>query len=611
MAPVVECWEAFSRCCRLCSRAEFVETDTNPDIMKKQCSGDASETAILRFTESINGSVAEYRRQYPKVAERPFSSSYKYQFSIHKNSAPGADGSNFFLVMKGAPERILQMCGTYMEANGQTQPIDERFVYGFEETYRSLGSKGLRVLALCDYEFTQFPANHRFNLDEEMGFELKNLRFLGLVAMIDPPRPTVPDAVRKCRSAGIKVIMVTGDHPITAQAIARSVNIFSHSHRRSTRISILATDGQIRNNTASIVVPGEDLLEMSDDELRDVLNDYQEIVFARTSPQQKLRIVENCQYLGQIVAVTGDGVNDSPALKKANIGIAMGITGSEVSKQAADMILLDDNFATIVIGVEEGRRIFDNMKKTVSYIMAGSVTTLYPFIVYVIFGFPLAIGTVTVLLICLGTDMMPAIALGYEKAESDIMHLAPRNPKIDKLVTGQLLLRAYLLIGLIETSAGFFGYFLTFLNYGYGPTYLWQSRAHWEDTARNSTNIYGEVHNYEQRMEFQYEAQSAYFIVIVVVQWIDVIICKTRRLSIFQHGFDNHFLTFSLFFETAMSVFFCYTPKVNQVLSLRPVHGMVWLSAVPFFFYIFIFDELRKLFIRRFPFSFFSKELIV
>jgi sodium/potassium-transporting ATPase subunit alpha len=188
MAPVVECWEAFSRCCRLCSRAEFVETDTNPDIMKKQCSGDASETAILRFTESINGSVAEYRRQYPKVAERPFSSSYKYQFSIHKNSAPGADGSNFFLVMKGAPERILQMCGTYMEANGQTQPIDERFVYGFEETYRSLGTKGLRVLALCDYEFTQFPANHRFNLDEEMGFELKNLRFLGLVAMIDPPR---------------------------------------------------------------------------------------------------------------------------------------------------------------------------------------------------------------------------------------------------------------------------------------------------------------------------------------------------------------------------------------------------------------------------------------
>ncbi|CAG2117346.1 unnamed protein product [Medioppia subpectinata] len=251
------------------------------------------------------------------------------------------------------------------------------------------------------------------------------------------------------------------------------------------------------------------------------------------------------------------------------------------------------------------------MKKTVSYIMAGSVTTLYPFVVYVIFGFPLAIGTVTVLLICLGTDMMPAIALGYEKAESDIMQLRPRNPKTDKLVTAQLLLRAYLLIGLIETSAGFFGYFLTFLHEGFEPTLLWQSRIAWENTSLNMTNSYGQVFTFKQREEIQMEAQSAYFIVIVVVQWIDVIVCKTRRLSIFQHGFDNHFLTFSLIFETALSVFFCYTPKVNEVLSLRPVKGWVWLSAIPFFFLIFIFDETRKWFIRRHPFNFFAKELIV
>ncbi len=140
-------------------------------------------------------------------------------------------------------------------------------------------------------------------------------------------RPSVPDAVKRCRSAGIKVIMVTGDHPITAQAIAKSVGIFSHSHRRSTSISILTIDSVVRGNTASIVIPGDELAEMNDEDLRQILNDYREIVFARTSPQQKLRIVENCQYLGQIVAVTGDGVNDSPALKKANIGIAMGITG--------------------------------------------------------------------------------------------------------------------------------------------------------------------------------------------------------------------------------------------------------------------------------------------
>jgi len=158
------------------------------------------------------------------------------------------------------------------------------------------------------------------------------------------------------------------------------------------------------------------------------------------------------------------------------------------------MILLDDNFATIVIGVEEGRRIFDNMKKTVSYIMAGSVTTLYPFIIYVIFGFPLAIGTITVLLICLGTDMVPAIALAYEKAESDIMSLPPRNPLTDKLVTGKLLLRAYFLVGAIETTAGYLGYFVALKHEGFLPQDLWQLRVDWDDSSKNVTDSFGKSH---------------------------------------------------------------------------------------------------------------------
>ena len=230
--------------------------------------------------------------------------------------------------------------------------------------------------------------------------------------------------------------------------------------------------------------------------------------------------------------------------------------GSDVSKQAADMILLDDNFSTIVTAVEEGRRIFDNMKKTISYILAGSVTTLYPFMIYVIFGFPIAIGTITVLLIALGTDMMPAISLAYEKAESNIMKLPPRNPRTDNLVTRNLLLRSYGQIGVIMSSSGFLGYFVAFLHYGWKPQDLWQLRVKWDDANNNAlSDSYGNLwvifefklnpifsaifeffQTYEQRQELQRIAQSSYFICIVVCQWMDVIVSKTRRLSIFQQG---------------------------------------------------------------------------
>ena len=183
-SSIGHCWEAYKRCAMLCSRSEFA--DDNPDIMKRQCSGDASETAILRFMESVEGPVMDYRAQYPKVAEKPFSSTYKYQYSIHKN-APGSV-SNFFLVMKGAPERIIKLCAFVLKPDGQTVQMNSDFIEAFEETYRELGSMGERVLALCDTELKQFPIGHKFNLDDQNEFELDNFRFLGLIAMIDPPR---------------------------------------------------------------------------------------------------------------------------------------------------------------------------------------------------------------------------------------------------------------------------------------------------------------------------------------------------------------------------------------------------------------------------------------
>lgn len=477
-------WLALKRCAMLCSRAEFL--DSNPIVEERKCTGDASETAIMRFLEIATDSVEDYRSVYPKMAEKPFSSTYKYQYSIHRNNDPN-DGQfrNHFLVMKGAPERIFNLCNRRVDHKGRSVAIDRKFVQMFEEVYREYGSQGERVLAFCDLDLSPltYGEDYDFHSGELNGkVTLENLRFLGLISMIDPPRPNVPEAVRLCRGAGVRVVMVTGDHPITAQAIAKMVGIISISHERSTSITSLhSTFGMSESRVRSIVVPGDELDQMSREELEEILLMYGEIVFARTSPKQKLRIVESFQKLGEIVAVTGDGVNDSPALKKADIGIAMGITGSEVSKQAADMILLDDNFATIVTGIEEGRRIFDNMKKTVSYILAGNVTEIYPFVLYATVGFPLAISTITALMIALGTDMVPAISLSYEDAECDIMKIKPRNAKKDRLVDSKLLLRAYLMVGIIASSAAFFSYFVSMMEDGYTPLMLFNSRSRWND----------------------------------------------------------------------------------------------------------------------------------
>jgi len=357
--------------------------------------------------------------------------------------------------MKGAPERILEKCSTIL-VDGKEQPLDEMWTNSFNNAYLSLGSLGERVLGFCDLPLpsNEYPIGYKFDNDN-VNFPLENLRFLGLISLIDPPRATVPDAVAKCRSAGIKVIMVTGDHPITAHAIAKAVGIISAG---SKTVDDLAHEQKVpvesinpRDANAAVVSGGQ-LKDMTSDQLDDVLRYHSEIVFARTSPQQKLIIVEGCQRLGNIVAVTGDGVNDSPALKKADIGIAMGISGSDVSKQAADMILLDDNFASIVTGIEEGRLIFDNIKKSILYTVTHTVPELTPFLFYIVSSVPLPLGTINILCIDLGTEMIPAIALAYEKAECDIMRRPPRNPYTDKLIGSTLISHAYGQKGMIEAS---------------------------------------------------------------------------------------------------------------------------------------------------------------
>merc|ERR1712037_774404 len=433
-----------------------------------------------------------------------------------------------------------------MGIDGKELPMTQEWKDAFEAAYMELGGLGERVLGFCDYMLPadKYPNGFPFNPDD-VNFPLEGLRFVGLMSMIDPPRAAVPDAVAKCRSAGIKVIMVTGDHPITAAAIARSVGIISEGTETiedvAARKGVEVKDVNPREARAAVVHGGE-IKDMSEKQIDEILMYHTEIVFARTSPQQKLIIVEGCQRMGAIVVVTGDGVNDSPALKKADIGVAMGIAGSDVSKQAADMILLDDNFASIVTGVEEGRLIFDNMKRQ------------------------------------------------------------PRNPFTDKLVNERLISMAYGQIGMIQASAGFFVYFVIMCENGFWPSTLLGLRREWDSQAVNDLeDSYGQEWTYADRKKLEYTCHTAFFVSIVIVQWADLIICKTRKLSVFQQGMKNHFMNFGLVFETVLACILSYTPGMDKGLRMYPLKFNWWLPALPFSVLIFCYDETRKFLLRRNP----------
>lgn len=544
-------WKNLSRCACLCSRSDFVGDQLHLPILKRACNSDASEAAILKCMEINVGNVMKYRKNYPKVAELAFNSTNKYHVTIHElpkknmddpNSNFDTEDADYLLCMKGAPERVFNMCGTIV-INGKEKVLDSNWKKLFDDAYDELGGMGERVIGFCDLLLpkSKYPRGFAFD-SEHVNFPLENLRFLGLMSMIDPPRAAVPDAVLKCRSAGIKIIMITGDHPITAKAIARSVGIISESSETVEEIALrldIPVEQVDKRQAKAVVVHGQQLPGMNNDELDEVLATHDEIVFARTSPQQKLIIVEGCQRLGAIVAVTGDGVNDSPALKKADIGISMGITGSDVTKQAADMILLDDNFASIVTGVEEGRLIFDNLKKSIAYTLASNVPELAPFLMFITFGIPHALGTVTILCIDLGTDVLPAISLAYEKAESDIMKRRPRNTLEDRLVNSRLISMSYWQVGVFQASAGFFVYAVIMIENGFWISRLLNIRLFWESKAINDLeDSYGQEWTYNERKVLEFTCHTAFFVTIVVVQWFVLLVCKTRRNSLFQQGIE-------------------------------------------------------------------------
>ncbi|XP_025075670.1 sodium/potassium-transporting ATPase subunit alpha-like [Pogonomyrmex barbatus] len=592
-------FENLARVASLCNRANWApmsEDKPVPPLNKRKILGDASDAALLRCVEVlVKGGADFFRKDYIKILEIPFNSTDKFQANVYLFRG------KYFICFKGAPERVLERCSTVAFGN-ETKALDEETRRAYMESCYILANNGERVLGFADLELSTktFPMGYHFEADPP-NFPLENLRLVGLIAMMDPPRPTVPDAVYKCRCAGIKVIMVTGDHPDTAKAIAKYVGIITDHN---------GYDSSNNNATEHhIVVTGAQLRDLLPEQLDQLIKQYQEIVFARTSPVQKLQIVESCQRLHLITAVTGDGVNDSPALKKADIGIAMGITGSDVSKQVADLILLDDNFASIVTGIEEGRRVFDNLKSSIAYIMASNIPEITPFLAFIVLGIPLPLGIICILCIDLGTDMWPAVSLAYEKSESDIMLRKPRIPQSDHLVSRRLIFMAYGQIGIIEACAGFFAYFIVMAEYGFLPKRLLGLRPQWDSPAINDLeDSFGQEWTYEQRKILEYTCHTAFFISIVIVQLVDAMVCKTRRNSLLHQGMGNWILNLGLLLEIALACVIGYAPYMDRILKTYPLKPEWWLLGMPYAIMILIYEELRKWWIRRNPDGWWDRE---
>lgn len=353
--------------------------------------GDPTETALLSFCRTIGGDENKVREEFPRLQEIPFDSDRKLMSTLHFRN------NRYEMLIKGAPDVLLARC-TSIDQNGEILPLTDEIRSAIVDQNRDFSSQGLRVLAFAKKVLSE---NRPLTLEDE-----NDLIFTGLIAMMDPPRVESAPAVADCRRAGIRPVMITGDHKITASAIAREIGILQDGDR---------------------AVEGSELEKMTDEELR---NEVEHIsVYARVSPEHKIRIVRAWQDRGHVAAMTGDGVNDAPALKQADIGIAMGITGTEVSKDAASMILTDDNFATIVKAVANGRNVYTNIKNSIQFLLSGNLAGILVVMITSLFGLPLPFTAVQLLFINLLTDSLPALAVNMEKPTGDLLNQKPRSPK--------------------------------------------------------------------------------------------------------------------------------------------------------------------------------------
>lgn len=510
--------------------------------------GDPTEGALLDLASNLGVDWNAENAAFPRQTSFPFESVRKRMSTINR----GADG-RVFACVKGSPLELLECCTTILDGD-VSRSLTEEDRARIAQNVDSLAAEGLRTLAFAERDISEAELAGELT---QQGVE-QGLCFLGLTGMEDPPRAEVPAAIASCQKAGIRIVMVTGDYGLTALAIGRRI-------------------GMIRpeDKAEDCVISGQDLAQMDDEALKARLTVPGPIIFARTDPAQKMRVVSAFKDLGEVVAVTGDGVNDAAALKKADIGIAMGKDVNDVAKEAASMIVLDSNFASIVAAVEEGRTVYSNIRRFTTYVLASNMPELAPFILFVLFKYPLALTVMQILAIDLGTDLVPALGLGAELPEPGIMEHAPRGPK-EHLANLWVLLRAYVWQGGLEIALSLVAFFWAYLQRG------------WIPGTPMATS--GPVYVYATTMTLAG---------IVACQVGNVFCNRTHRQSVFKVGFfKNKLVLIGVLVEIGLIAALVYVPVLQGVFGLTALTLHDWAFLATFPVIMIGLDEIRKFILR-------------
>ena len=536
----------------LCSNARLLPP--NDESPRYTVLGDPTEACLSVVASKAGIDVQKLATETPRLRELPFESRRKRMTTIHELGKP-MDGTKRIAYVKGAPKEIVKLSVSYRE-NGMVKPMSDEMSKAIIKANDNYARNGLRVLAVA-YRLIRREDNIPTSMSSYTPEIIEQeLVFVGLVVMADPPRPEVAAAVEECRMAGIRIIMITGDYGLTAESIARRIGIIKGPNAK--------------------VVSGLELEEMSDEQLKSYLKD--EIIFARVAPEQKLRVVTALQEMGEIVAVTGDGVNDSPALKKADIGVAMGIAGTDVAKEAADMILTDDNFASIVHAIEEGRAVYSNIRKFLLYILNSNMPEAVPSAMFLFSrgAIPLPLTVMQILTIDLGTDMLPALGLGTEKPEKGIMNQPPRKQN-EPLLNRKLITKAFLWYGLLGSIGSAIAYFFVNKLNGWPNVPL----------AGDGDLVY-------------VKATAMSLAAIVFCQVGAVFNCRTEKQSVFKVGlFSNKQVNIGIVSEIILIILLVYLPPLQKLFHTAALDPADWIYLIILPPMILFIEEARKWFTRK------------
>ncbi|KAJ7983238.1 hypothetical protein DFH06DRAFT_1266674 [Mycena polygramma] len=602
------------------SKIEEVEAD-------RKIHGDATDTGLLRFAESIVP-TDDLRASWIQAGKISFNSKNKFALkcltrtsdSLFHASLPFSTvkKGNYMLVVKGAPDVLIRRCSNYLSSEGKQFPLNQDVLAELSATQEEYAARGQRVLLLAKKVLAQeLPKEHDANsLEDHLLAANIDLTVVGLVTLVDPPRPETEETVRICRRAGIRFAMVTGDFSSTAAAIARQVGIITTSEKAIQHLADLPLDLPLSEIPdfdddkapdavpTSLVLSGPEMMTMTESQWKQVLT-FDEIVFARTSPQQKLQIVRSFQGGGCTVAVTGDGVNDAPALKQADVGVAMA-GGSEVAMEAADLVLLSDNFSTMITGIKYGRLCFENLRKSILYLLpAGSFSELIPVLLNVLTGVPQALSSIQMIIICVATDVLPALSLVYEKPEADLLLRKPRNRKTDRLADIRLLGHAYFFIGILETltsmtAAFYFGFHRNGVPFSALSPIARSLCVRPLSPLR--VNVYAEM-----------RCGSTDFFNLVIMQWFNLLSTRTRRLSLFQQNPVGSSATRNVYIFPAMlmalvlACFFSYVPWFQKIFLTRGIEAEFFFLPMAYGTILLFLDETRKWWNRAHPKSWLAR----